>query len=62
MQLVAELNNTVTAKKILKALPFENTVKKLGKEIIIDTPHNLPPEKATTDVQTGDVTYWPTGN
>ncbi|MGM0442416.1 MAG: cyclophilin-like fold protein [Elusimicrobiota bacterium] len=62
VRLEIELNSSKTARKILENLPFENTVSKWGKEVVIDTPLNTGPENATEDVEVGDVTYWPTGD
>lgn len=57
-----ELNSTKTAERILKILPLQQTIRKWGKEMIIETPLNLPLENATKKIEVGDVTYWPQGD
>ncbi len=63
-KLVVELNferSPETAKAILNALPFESRVNRWGDEIYFTIPVDSKPENATTDVDVGDVAYWPPG-
>lgn len=62
IELEGELNNSDTAKKLLKILPLESTINTWGNEIYFNIPLNSPPENATTDVNIGDMAYWPEGN
>ncbi|MFH1856286.1 MAG: cyclophilin-like fold protein [Candidatus Omnitrophota bacterium] len=53
--------DTTTAKKIIEKLPIESKAEIWGDEIYFDTGISVPIEKATTDVNVGDVAYWPEG-
>ena len=56
-----ELNNSQTSQKIYEKLPFEAKVNTWGEEIYFKIPVSLKPEKATLDVELGDIAYWPEG-
>lgn len=50
-----------TAKKISESLPVESEAKTWGDEIYFDTGITAPGEEGTTDVNIGDIAYWPDG-
>ncbi|NOX19786.1 MAG: hypothetical protein GXO99_00770 [Nitrospirae bacterium] len=63
LSLKAELFDTETAKKIHKLLPLESMINTWGDEFYFEIPLNMPlDETATTDVNIGDIGYWPPGN
>ena len=58
----AELLGTPTASKIIEVLPLESSVNVWGDEIYFDIPVKLEPEPdARTEVEIGDLAYWPAG-
>lgn len=60
--LPAELNDTPTARLIWDALPIEATAHTWGDEIYFDVPVSTAAEEdARTDVQVGELGYWPMG-
>jgi hypothetical protein len=62
VSLLAETLDTPTAKKVLEALPFENSANVWGDEIYFDIPLSLEQEPdARSDVEVGDLAYWPAG-
>lgn len=62
IKLTATLNNSDTAEKIFKALPFEGTANIWGDEIYFDIPVSLSQEPdARADVEVGELGYWPVG-
>ena len=62
VSLDAEMLDTPTASKILKALPFESSANVWGDEIYFDIPLSLAQEPdARADVEVGDLAYWPAG-
>ena len=61
--LAAELNQSGTAEEIWNALPIEGTASTWGEEIYFSIPLILGPEAgARTDVEVGDLGYWPPGH
>ena len=58
----AELNDSQTAEKIWKALPFEGKINTWGDEIYFSIPVKVGLENAKTVVSEGDLGYWPPGN
>ena len=63
-KLVVELNPDMspeTVKAILNALPVESRVNRWGDEIYFSIPVDAEPENPTSDVEVGDVAYWPPG-
>jgi len=50
-----------TAKKISESLPVESKAKTWGDEIYFDTGIKAPSEGGTTNVDIGDIAYWPEG-
>ena len=58
----AEMLNTLTATRIVEALPFEGSANVWGDEIYFEIPLTLEPEpEARADVEVGDLAYWPAG-
>jgi len=58
----AELNDSVTAQKILEILPLEGAVNVWGDEIYFDIPLKLEQEPdARAEVEVGELGYWPEG-
>ena len=58
----AEMLDTLTAHKILEALPLESSTNVWGDEIYFDIPVKLDLEpQARADVEIGDLAYWPAG-
>ncbi len=63
VQLKAKLFDTETAKKITSVLPIEADINVWGDEFYFEVPVKMPlDETATTDVDIGDIGYWPPGN
>jgi hypothetical protein len=61
IEVQAELNNTRTAKSILRILPIKATISTWGDEIYFDIALNMEIEDGREVVQMGDVAYWPDG-
>ena len=59
----AELNDSPTAKKIVKALPITASFNTWGDEIYFTIPVDAElDEMAQEEVEIGDLGYWPSGN
>lgn len=50
-----------TAVKIVRSLPFQSKVQKWGEEIYFETGIEAPFINLTTEVNVGDIAYWPEG-
>lgn len=62
LNIPAHLNDTTTARQILKSLPLDGTVNVWGEEIYFEIPLNIELEAdARADVEVGDLGYWPSG-
>ena len=61
IELDAELNESETAKAILKALPIESGFNTWGDEIYFEIPVQAGPEDPRETVSLGDLAYWPPG-
>jgi len=62
IELTAVLNDSLTAREIWRALPFEASASTWGDEIYFPIPVSL--ERAAdahADVEAGELGYWPTG-
>lgn len=60
---VAEIGESLTARKIWDTLPFEGTANRWGDEIYFAIPVKIEEEPdALEDVQVGDLGYWPPGS
>lgn len=61
--LTAELNDTLTARRIASALPLEGRANVWGQEIYFDIPVQIElAGDAVADVNVGTLAYWPTGS
>lgn len=56
-----EEKNPKTVKAILEALPFQSKVKRWGDEVYFTIPVSLGEENSQTEVEVGDLGYWPEG-
>jgi hypothetical protein len=56
-----KFNESTTAQEVIKNLPMEGIVRKWGDEIYFDTGINVTADGKTTDINVGDVAYWPEG-
>lgn len=62
ISLIAELNDTFTARAIWKVLPIEGRVQRWGDEIYFEIPVSAELESnAKTDMEIGEIAYWPPG-
>jgi hypothetical protein len=59
--LEAELLDNDTARAIFAALPIESSYNTWGDEIYFSIPVRKDLEEGTTDVEVGDLGYWPPG-
>ena len=58
----AELNDTLTARKIAEILPFTSSFSTWGEEIYFTIPVTAELDESAKDsVELGDLGYWPTG-
>ena len=62
IEMLAELNDSQTAKLIWDALPIEGTANTWGEEIYFSIPVKAPVENPKSVVNMGDLGYWPPGN
>jgi hypothetical protein len=61
--MLAELNDSPTARKILDILPLTTSFNTWGDEIYFSIPVNSPPDETAKDVvEIGDLGYWPPGS
>ncbi len=56
-----EFLDNPTANKIKESLPIESEAQIWGDEIYFDTGVTAAVQKATTEVEVGDIAYWPSG-
>ncbi len=63
LEVMADLNESDTARALWEALPFESEASTWGDEIYFETPvrHRLDPG-AKAEVEVGTLAYWPTGS
>ena len=62
LTLQAELNESLTAQEICKALPMEGRVNTWGDEIYFEIPVVMDQESdARAEVEVGELGYWPVG-
>lgn len=60
--LAGQLNDSSTAAAIWEALPVEGAGQTWGDEIYFRIPVNADPENAKSQVEFGDIGYWPPGH
>ena len=53
--------NLKTAEAIWTALPFDSEAERWGNEVYFKIPVKTPEEKSQTEVEIGDIAYWPPG-
>ncbi|MFP3904248.1 MAG: cyclophilin-like fold protein [Armatimonadota bacterium] len=58
----ATLNDTVTAREVMEALPIEGSAQTWGDEVYFEVPVSAEPENAQETVEMGDLGYWPPGS
>ncbi len=58
----ATLNDTVTARDVMEALPIEGSAQTWGDEVYFEVPVSAEPENAQETVEMGDLGYWPPGS
>ena len=62
IEIIVELLDTNTSKKIWDELPCQSTLKKWGKEIYFDIDVNASLEKNSKNIITsGEIVFWPAG-
>lgn len=59
--MTAELNDSETAKQLMRALPLEAHAQTWGEEIYFETPVKMAEDDAHTEVASGTIAYWPPG-
>ena len=60
--MTATLNDTETAKKLLKALPIDGHAQVWGDEIYFEVPVKAAEDDAHAEVPSGTIAYWPPGH
>ena len=60
--MTAILNETETAKKLLKALPVESRAQTWGDEVYFEVPVRMPEEDPHAEVPSGTIAYWSPGH
>jgi uncharacterized protein len=60
--MTATLNDSETARKLLKILPTESHAQIWGEEVYFEVPLKLPEENAHAEVPSGTVAYWSPGH
>ena len=58
---LVEFNDTVSAQEIISKLPIESTVQRWGDEIYFNIGLDITVQNGTTEVNVGDIAYWPKG-
>ena len=63
LSMEADLNNSLTAKKVAEALPITTSFSTWGEEIYFAIPVDAELDDSAREVvELGDLGYWPTGN
>jgi hypothetical protein len=62
LSMTATINESETAKKLLKLLPIESHAQTWGDEVYFETPLRAPEESPHAEVSSGAVAYWPPGH
>ncbi len=61
--LLAELNDSDTARKIYDNLPITGSIKRWGDEIYFEIPVHIDEEDTATEIlEVGDLGFWPQGD
>jgi hypothetical protein len=59
VEMLATLNDSETAKKLLAVLPVKSTAQRWGDEVYFSIPLKAPGEKPQASVPSGAIAYWP---
>ena len=62
ISMTATLNDSETAKKLLKLLPIESHAQTWGDEVYFETPLHAPEQDPHSEVSSGTIAYWPPGH
>ena len=62
ISMTATLNDSETAKKLVKALPTESHAQIWGEEVYFEVPLKMPEENAHAEVPSGTIAYWSPGH
>ena len=62
ISMTATLNDSETARKLVKALPAESHAQIWGEEVYFEIPLKMPEENAHAEVPSGTIAYWPPGH
>lgn len=61
LEMEAKLNESKTTEELWKNLPLEGTVQTWGDEIYFGVPVTAEEENSVSEVNVGDIAYWPDG-
>jgi len=59
VEMLATLNDSQTAQKLLAVLPVESTAQRWGEEVYFSIPLKAPQENPQARVPSGTIAYWP---
>ena len=62
ISMTAALNDSETAKKLLKALPIDGHAQVWGDEVYFEVPVKAGEDDAHSEVPSGTIAYWPPGH
>ena len=62
VEMMAELNDSPSARKIWEALPIESTTQLWGKEVYFEIPVHVEERDAQAKVPSGTIAFWPPGD
>ena len=62
VSMTACLNDTETARKLLKVLPVEAHAQTWGEEVYFEIPLKAPEQDPHAEVPSGTIAYWPPGH
>lgn len=62
ISMTATLNDSETAKRLLKALPIDAHAQSYGDEIYFEVPLKMGEDDAHAEVPSGTIAYWPPGH
>jgi len=62
ISMTATLNDSDTARKLLKLLPIESHAQTWGDEVYFETPLKAPEQDPHAEAPSGAIAYWPPGH
>jgi len=62
ISMTATLNDSQTARKLLKILPVESRAQTWGEEVYFEIPLRMPEDDPHATVPSGTIAYWPPGH